>query len=243
MNELNFKIGEIQPLECYKEGWEIIKADYWLFFAICLLGGLIGGLTLYILLGAMVCGIFFSFLQKIDTGKVQLDDLWKGFKVFTPSFLVTLVIIIPMLFVYGIVYAPFIIAISMGSNLSGDEFMGLFIGAIAIDSIFVLAMVCFHTLLMFSFPLIIDRKLSAMQAMKTSAKAVWQNLAGVGGLIGIQFLLMLVGMLTCGLGFYFLTPIMIAGLAVGYRKVFPNINETNSNPPPPDAYENAGNYS
>lgn len=242
MKELNFKVGEIQPLECYKEGWEIIKDDYWLLFAICLLGGLIGGITLYILLGAMVCGIFYSFLQKIDTGKVQLDDLWKGFKVLGPSFLVTLVIVIPLLFVYGIIYVPFLIAISMGSNLSGDEFMGLFIGALAIDSIFLLAMVCFHTLLLFSFPLIVDRKLSAMQAMKTSAKAVWQNLAGVGGLIGIQFLLMLLGMLTCGLGFYFLTPIMIAGLAIGYRKVFPAQNETISDPPPPDSYQNAGNF-
>lgn len=242
MNNTDFTTGRIKAIECYKEGWELIKSDYWLLFAIALVGGLIGGVSMYILLGAMVCGIFICYLQKIDTGTVSFDNLWKGFNYFLPSFIVTLVIIIPALVVYGIIYVPFIMAMVMGSKLSPEEFMGLFFGALAIDLVFVIIMACFHTLLMFAFPLIVDRNLSAMQAMKTSISAVWRNLSGVAGIIGVYFLLSIAGILTCGLGFYFLMPIMIAGFLVAYRKVFPAPQNPNYDPPPPNAYRGAGSY-
>lgn len=223
MNKTDFREGVIQPLECYKEGWEMIKSDYWLLFAICLVGMLIGVISMYVLMGAMICGIFYCFLQKLDTGRVSLDDLWRGFKFFAPGLLVMLAIILPMLFVYGVVYVPLIAAAMLGTNPTPEEMLGILIGSLAVDSVLVVLMVCFHTLLLFSFPLIIDRGLPAVQSMKTSARAVWRNLSGIGGLIGIQFVLMLGGLLTCGLGIYFLTPIMIAGLAVGYRKIFPSM--------------------
>jgi hypothetical protein len=57
--------GVIRPVECMKEGWELIKQDYWIFFAITLVGFLIGGISMYILVGAMFCGIFYCYLQKI----------------------------------------------------------------------------------------------------------------------------------------------------------------------------------
>lgn len=236
MNNENFTVGQIRPVECYKEGWEIIKSDYWLMFAIGLVGALIGGVSMYILLGAMICGIFICFLQKIDTGTVSFDNLWKGFDYFKPSFVVILVIVVPMIFVYALLYAPFLLAMAMGSKLSESEMMGLLVGAFAIDSIIILVMVCFHTLLMFSFPLIVDRKLSGIQAMKTSARAVWKNLGGVIGLIGVYFGLVFLGMLTCGIGMYFLMPILFAGFMVAYRQVFPAIRNANFDPPPPNAY-------
>ena len=83
-------------------------------------------------------------------------------------------------------------------------------------------MVCFHTLLMFSFPLIVDRNLSAVKAMTTSARAVLRNLGGVVGLILVNFGLVLVGELAFCVGVYFVIPILIAGNVVAYRKVFPS---------------------
>ena len=67
--------------------------------------------------------------------------------------------------------------------------MAMMIGALAVDFVLLIAVVCFHTLLMFSFPLIVDRNLSALQAMKMSAKAVWKNLGGVVGIIGVYIVL------------------------------------------------------
>jgi hypothetical protein len=31
---LEFRTGVIKPLECIKEGWALIKDQYWLFFGI-----------------------------------------------------------------------------------------------------------------------------------------------------------------------------------------------------------------
>jgi uncharacterized membrane protein len=217
----DFQTGVIKPIECVKEGFELIKSDYWILFAATLVAGLIGAFTLYILMGAMACGMFYMYLRKIDGVTVTFDDLWKGFGWWLPGFVVMLFIVVPMIVVYGIIYIPFIMAAVMGPNLSSDELIGMLIGVMSVDLIFVIIMVCFHTLLMFSFPLIVDRDLSAVKAMTTSARAVLKNIGGVAGLIVVNFGLALVGELALCVGIYFVIPILIAGNVVAYRKVFP----------------------
>ena len=237
-----FKTGVIRPVECYKEGWELIKDQYWLLFGITLVGALIGGATLYILFGGMVCGIFYCYFQKFDGRQIKFEDLFKGFNYILPGFIVVLFIVVPMLIVYGGIYFPFIAAIVMGSKLSSGEFTALLTGSLIFDFIFVVLMVCLHTLLMFSFPLIVDRNLSGFQAMKLSAKAVWRNLSGVAGLWAVGFCINLVGLLLFCFGIYFTIPILIAGNIVAYRKVFPRLDAQSFNPPPPDAFQGAGSY-
>ena len=138
---------------------------------------LIGGASLYIVLGAMMCGIYYCYLQKIDGKPTSIDGLWKGFEKFAPSLLVTLLIVVPIIVVYVIIYVTIILAGAMGSRLSSNELTELFIGAIAVDSVLILLMTCFHTLLIFAYPLMIDRNLGAWQSIVVSAKAVWKNLA------------------------------------------------------------------
>ena len=244
MADTDFNVGVIRPVECFKEGWELIKDQYWLLFAISLVGALIGAISMYIVLGAMICGIYFCYLQKIDGKTVDLNGLWVGFQKFLPSFILMLLIMIPLLVVYGIIYVPILIAAMMGSRLSSDELMQLFIGAIVVDAVLIVLMTCFHTLLIFSFPLIIDRNLGAWQSVVTSAKAVWQNLGGVAGMMGVAILASIpITLLTCGLGAYFFMPVMFAGYAVAYRKVFPSFANPNFNqPPPPSAFQDAGSY-
>ena len=42
-NLTDFHQGVIRPVDCLKEGWALIKDQYWLFFGISLVGLLIGG--------------------------------------------------------------------------------------------------------------------------------------------------------------------------------------------------------
>src|SRR5688500_18504180 len=77
MTNTEFRTGVINPIECVKEGFERIKKDYWLLFAIGLVGGLIGGFTMYVLAGAMICGIMFAYLKAIDGKPIVFDELWK----------------------------------------------------------------------------------------------------------------------------------------------------------------------
>jgi hypothetical protein len=246
MSPLEFRTGVIRPVECYKEGWELIKDQYWLMLAVTVVGVIIGGATLYIGLGAMLCGIYYCYFQKIDGRQVIFDGLFKGFGYFVPGLIVILVIMVPTIVVMAGIYFPFIMAAIMGSKLSEDELMILLSGTFLVELIFSVLMVCIHTLLMFSFPLIVDRNLSAWQAMKTSARAVMKNLGGAVGLFAVGFVLSLAGYLLLCVGIYLVIPILIAGNIVAYRKIFPSLNPGNSNfppgnfPPAPGAFHDAG---
>jgi uncharacterized membrane protein len=238
MTNTEFRTGVINPVECVKEGFELIKKDYWLLFAIALVGAMIGGATMYILGGAMFCGIFYSYLRAIDGKPVTFDDLWKGMTWFGPGLVVILVIVVPLIAYYIFAYLTIIAAIVGGAQAGEAGVIGALVVVGIIDLAVLIAMVCFHTLLTFSFPLIVDRNLGGIEAMKTSARAVWQNLGGVAGLIVVNFALVMVGYLALCIGVYFVIPIIIAGNAAAYRRVFPSLEtRPNLHPPPPDAYK------
>jgi hypothetical protein len=241
MAETEFRTGVIRPVECLKEGWELIKEQYWLLLGITLVGAMIGGASLYIVLGAMICGIFYCYIQKIDGKPIQFDDLFKGFDYFKPSLLLVAIIVLPTIVFMAIMYVPILAAVFLGTAVDADKFLTFSIGAIVVDVVVAVLMTCFHTLVMFSFPLLVDRKLSAWEAVKTSARAVWGNLSGVAGLYGIGFLLNIAGLFVCVIGVYFTIPIIFAGNVVAYRKIFPSGGNRNQ-PPPPDAYRGAGSY-
>jgi flagellar biosynthesis protein FlhB len=233
---VEIQAGVVRPVEAMKEGWELIKQDYWIFFAIALVGLLIGGITMNILAGAMLCGIFYCYLQKYDGQPLVFDNLWKGFQWWLPALMAMIIMIVPMFIMMGFLYAPFIAAMVMGSKLSESEMMALIFGALAIDLVFVVLMVCFHSLLMFTFPLIVDRNMGVIEAMKTSAKGVWKNLGGIAGFYGVSLILYFAGVLLCGIGAYFVIPVILGGTVVAYRKIFPK-NRRFQEPPAPGYYQ------
>jgi hypothetical protein len=240
MEPTEFRTNVIHPIECVKEAWSLIKPNYWLLFAIFLVGALIGAFTAYVLIGAMICGIMYCYLRQIDGYEIAFEDLWKGFGFFWPSLPVTLLIVIPMVIwfvvLFTTIYLPIIMAAVMGDRLSGDEMMGFAGGAFLVDCIVAIVMICIHTLLTFSFPLVVDRGLTGLRPAVLSARAVWGNLKGICGLVGVNFLLALAGELACGIGLYLVIPIIMATSMVAYRKIFPALSVPHLNPPPPNAY-------
>ena len=95
MQPTEFNVNAIRPIECVKEAWELIKPDYWILFAIFLVGAVIGAISLYVLIGAMVSGIMYCYLRRIDGYPVRFEDLWKGLSFFWPSLPVTLLVFVP----------------------------------------------------------------------------------------------------------------------------------------------------
>ncbi|HMS40271.1 MAG TPA: hypothetical protein PKE69_08600 [Pyrinomonadaceae bacterium] len=221
MSEIQFNKGVIRPVECYKEAWELIKNRFWLLLALVIVGGFIGAASMYILLGAMVCGIFYCYLRVIDRKDFKFEDLFKGFGFWLPGLIVAIFFVVPMFVLYALIYIPPLIAITTNPNITQEELLTIIGASFVVDAIFMVFMVCLHTLLMFSFPLIVDKNLSAFAAMKTSAKAVWANLSGVAGLWGLGFLLSLAGILVFCIGIYLAVPLMIGANMLAYRKVFP----------------------
>src|SRR5205807_9942166 len=90
--QTDFRVGVIQPVECIKEGWALIKDQYWLFFGISIVGILIGGAVPIVLLGPMMVGIFICLLQRLRKERVEFGTLFKGFDQFVPGLIVAVLI-------------------------------------------------------------------------------------------------------------------------------------------------------
>jgi len=88
---------------------------------------------------------------------------------------------------------------------------------------------------MFAYPLVVDRKLSGLDAVKLSFKAGKANFGGVLGLLLLNALFGFIGVLCCIIGVYFWLPVSFAAISVAYRRVFPETTENFPVPPPPPA--------
>ena len=246
---MEFQTNVIKPIECFREGWELIKNQYWLFFGITIIGILIGSFVPFgIVLGAMMCGIYYCLLAQMDNRKVEFGDLFKGFDHLLPSLIVVLVVIVPTLFLtIGLQIGQFILfaQIQQTAKHGGDVwplFWTYFSVFGVVGLVFGLLMSCLHALIMFAFPLIVERKLSGVEAFKLSARAVLANLSGVVGLILLEFVAGLLGVLACYVGALFVMPVCYAAVAVAYRRVFPANNQPRGDnlnyPPPPPRFVN-----
>ncbi len=248
MYEAEFQTGVIRPVECFKEGWQLIKDQYWLIFAITTVGMLIAGLIPFgIGMGAMYCGIYYVLFQKINGQRVEFGELFKGFEYFVPGLVVTLIIIVPavicLIAVYGSMMAMLFASMDSRGNLNPGIIWGMF-GTFFVEGVIIaLVLGCLQALMMFAYPLIVERSLGGFDAFKLSAKAVWANLSGVIGIILIEFALGIIGYLVFFIGLYLVFPLMFAGVLVAYRRVFPSANnQFHNQPPPPSAFRGAGSY-
>jgi hypothetical protein len=233
MTEREFTVGQIRPIECVKEAFALIKDEYWVLLAVSIVGAVIAGLSLYVLIGAMVCGIFVCYLRKIDGGSVKFDDLFTGFGYIWSSLLVTILIVVPlvvwMVVLFTTLYLPLLMQAIGGNNPNDNEMLTTLLTVFAIDIVVALVMVCFHSLLIFCYPLIVDRGLSSWDSIKLSARATMKNLSGIGGMIGLNFLMAFAGLLVFCVGIYVVIPLITASNLVAYRKVFPKHGEIQVN--------------
>lgn len=221
MQNTEFRTGVIKPVEVYKEAWELIKDQYWIIFAVVLVGLLIGGAVPIVLVGPMVCGIYLVLFNKFEGKEVDFGLLFKGFDYFLPSLILAVIVTVPTLIMVFAIYIPMVGIAMAGPRMGETELIAFIAVTIVIELIFAVIMVCIHTLLMFAFPLIVDKKLPVLQAMKTSARAVWANMGGVVGMFAVGFVVCIVGYMLLCVGIYLVIPLVIAANALAYRKVFP----------------------
>ncbi len=241
-NQEQFRTGVIKPVECFSEGWDLIKDRYWLFLGITFVGFFLGGLVpFFIIMGAMLCGIYYALGEQYEGREPQFGDLFKGFEVFLPSLVATVIWAIPLTIGFIIAYIPLIfLQFSIeGNNPPAPEiifstltFVFVVFGVLMILWIFI------HPFLMLVYQLVMDKKMSGIQALKLSFKGVWGNLGGMVGLLVLNMLAYTAGALLCGIGAYFVLPLIFADTYIAYRKIFPAPASRNFDPPPPNAYQN-----
>ena len=240
-NRDDFNSGAVAPVECLKEGWELIKDQYWLFLGICVVGMLLGSAFAIVLMGPMMCGIYLCLFQQMRREQVSFDSLFKGFDFFAQSVIATLIQAIPAVIIVFLVYL--IMGFGMFASLAsagrrggeGAAMAGFFVTMIVVFVVIMSVSVVLGVFFMFTFPLIVDRKLSGVDAVKTSVKAGMANFRGVLGLVLLNALLGICGALACYVGAFFIMPITLAAHAIAYRRVFPALPQQFDSPPPPPA--------
>ena len=182
---------------------------------------LVGGAIPIVLIGPMMCGIYLVLFAKHAGLPIDFSQLFKGFDYFMPSLLLAVIIMVPTLFLVFAIYVPMFFVAMAGPRMSESEFIAVLAGSVGIELVVAVIMVCVHTLLLFAFPLIVDKKFSAVESIKVSARAVWANLGGVVGLFAVGFVVCLLGYLALCIGIYFALPLILASNVVAYRRVFP----------------------
>jgi hypothetical protein len=246
--DIPFKRKAVEPVQCLKNGWELIKDRYWLFFGIALVGGLIGGaVPLGILLGPMMCGVYLTLFKKRRGEPIEFAMLFKGFDFFGPSLIATLLHIVPILAIvlpaYFLFYISMVVTmVAQGGNDPNPAAMFGILGAFALFWLFVMVVVIFISIgFTFCYPLIVDRKLQGFDAVKLSFKAAMANFWRLLGMSILSSLLLSVGgIVICYFGMFFLVPIVYGAVASAYEQVFglAGPGEIYENlPPPPPTFE------
>jgi uncharacterized membrane protein len=238
---VEFRSGVIAPVECLKEGWALIKDQYWLFFGITIVGMLLGGVIPIVLLGPMMVGINICLLRRQRNEPVEFGDLFKGFDLFVQGLVVAVLKMIPM-FVIMVPYYIILVALMAATmphngNPSMDQQRQFMFSLFGTEMVFFLTIMIVSILIeiifIFAFPLVADRRMSGLDAVKLSFRASRANLGGVVGLLLLNGLCAFVGVLCCFVGAYLFLPIGIAANIVAYRRVFPEIASPFPSPPPP----------
>jgi hypothetical protein len=241
--EIPFRRNVVEPVACIKGGWELIKNQYWLFVGMTLVAVLIGSAVPIILIGPMMCGLNLAFFKTRRGEPVEFGTLFKGFDYFGQSLIAALLHALPILVVvipaYVFFYISMIVSIAAQGN---DPSPAPFFGVMAVFGLFWLVVMIVIIVIsigfIFAYPLIVDRKLKAIDAIKLSFRAGLSNFWRLLGMMLLTGLMTIVGMLACYVGAFLVMPLSYAAIAKAYEQVFglSDGGEFSNMPPPPPVF-------
>ena len=223
-NKTPFRKVPVEPIDCLKKSWNLIKGEYLLFLGITFVGMMISNVVPLVLMGPMFCGIYLCYLRKMQGESIKFELLFKGFDYFKDSFIAVLVMTGAIFAILMPLYLIMILGIFASLGLAAEEeafgvIMFLVIGILC-AVIFLLAILV-GIFFLFIFLLIVDRKMTGWESVKLSARAAWANLWGLVGLFFLCTLLGFIGVLFCYIGAFLVMPVTFGAIAVAYRKIFP----------------------
>ncbi|MGV3483258.1 MAG: hypothetical protein ACO1RT_02435 [Planctomycetaceae bacterium] len=220
---------QVKPIELLKRGYALIRGQYWLFLGVTIVGLLIGSaVPLGLLLGPMLVGIYLCYAERESGRPAEFGTLFKGFDDFVSSFVavlilmgVSLVAMLPFLIaMFVLVFIPIINAQAAGANAPPPD---LPIGVLLLYPLMIAVNVLVTMPFLFAFQLIADRKLAAVEAVKTSVSGVLRNFMGVLGFMIVLAVVNVALTLMCYLPVIFFLPISFGAMFALYRDIFPKV--------------------
>ncbi len=233
-NRIEFRTGRVSSREMFSEARALMSGHFWIMVGICLLGLIVGGVAPFgVLMGPMMCGIFMCWFAIMRNEKPTFSLLFEGFDVFMESLvamliqlgisMLTMVLAFVVMAVGGV--ALLAVAGAGGGQPGGnaEAAMGLFtIGAfVFFYGLIIGVSILVGALFAFTWPLIVDYRLSGLEAVKLSARAAWANLGNVFRLMILNVVVVAVAAVFCYLPMFLVMPIVFGSQAVLYRRIFP----------------------
>jgi uncharacterized membrane protein len=244
--QIPFRRGVVEPVECLKAGWELIRDQYWFFVGMCAVAMIIGSaVPLGILMGPMMCGLYLTFFRKRRGLPIEFGTLFKGFDYFGQSVIAALLHVIPItaviiaayIFLYIGMFAAMLAASASGSDSAPFAGIAFLLVVLVFYVVILLIVIVISICFLFAYPLIVDRGLQGFDAVKLSFRAGFANFWRLLGMSLLGGLLSIGGLLLCYVGILLVFPITLAAGAVAYEQVFglsqPGDLSPNLPPPPP----------
>jgi hypothetical protein len=207
---------------------------------------LIGSLVpLGILMGPMMCGIYLALFKTRRGEPIEFGVLFKGFDYFGDAVIAALMHMVPMFLIIAPAYILYLVGmftIMGASSQNGGQpnpaallgFFGFF-GVVWL--VIMVLLVVLSVIFAFAYPLIVDRRLSGLNAVKLSIRAGWANFWRLLAMILLTGLLSSLGIFLCFVGIYLIIPISFAAIAAAYEQVFGlSGGQPNLQPPPPPSF-------
>jgi len=215
----------ISPFAYYGEAWNRVKGQYGLFLAITAVGVLLGSVApLGILLGPMMCGIYLCYRRQAQGQPASFDLLFKGFDHFAEALIASLLLFATSLIVMVPVMVALFAGVFAGAAAANGDHAGLGVLGCALGGcgafVAILAGAAIGILFLFAFPLIADRGMKGMDAVKLSFEAARANLGGLLLLALCNALLGMAGLLCCYVGAFLVLPITLGAQWICYERVF-----------------------
>jgi len=256
MTNLSYNSGAIDATRCIGDAWELVKRNIGLYIGVNFVGLLLilvvscipfAGLFLT---APIMGGLVYIALRDMNNEPIDFGMLFKGFERFVPLMVVGLIQGIPaaIFTIFRFMFDIASILTRMGSTPArrGDFFQaadlsgvmaGMSVLVILITLGFVIFSVVWGIIFFFAVPLVVDRNLGPIGAIKLSASAAMSNIGGLILLIILGVLINLLGMIVLCFGLLVSIPVTWVANTIAYRMVFPMLNQTYRNtPPPPSSY-------
>ena len=217
--------ADIRPIALLQESMELIRDKYWLFVGMGVLVILSSYVPFGLFVGPLICGFFLCFFRLMSGQNVEIDHLFKGFDFFLESLIISVLIAVGSYVVTMAIYLLMVVSIFGGIGLfaSGEGWAAGTIIIMVVLSCFIalLAVSLVSILFVFSYPILVDRGLRAIEAMTLSMHAVKANLGGILLLLIVNAGITFLAFLICYIPVFLVFPVTFGSFALAYRKVFP----------------------
>jgi hypothetical protein len=239
--DISIRKVNVRVFDLFQRSFQLLGDQYWLFLGITVLAMLIGSaVPLGLIMGPVLVGIYCCFIERERIGRVEFSTMFKGFEDFLEPFLaflvilaVGLVVMVPLtLIMFVAILLPILAVAGSGDpNVAPAAPIMSILMMLALYPLIIGAQILIAMPFLFTFQLIADRNLKAIDSIKLSVQGVLRNFWGVlWCLIAVSFLSFLAALM-CYFPMLFLMPVSFGVSYVLYRDIFGPLPEL---PPQPD---------